>query len=201
MAQSRYVLRLGLWLAAAGLLLTGCTAGLPRLRTEPFEKRIAAIPDGAAPLLSWHGGRRGLKTYWYDQDIAVEVTAYLPPDWRNPGDGCWRAKAVNGEGKPIPFLGVVRNYTNESGNPAAVLVPPLSLDEVADGLYLTITPDVRLDGGRILSVSPTATVVEIRRQVFRPFRVKIPLIPDHESELTPAPPPLPTKPAGTPIPD
>ncbi len=200
--------RSGLWLAGISVLIVGCSTGaphgwrtsLPKIRQSRFANRMRSIPEGAAPIYAWHGSRTGLKTYWGDQDLSVHVAAHLPSDWKQPGDGCWEVTAKNAEGKHIPFLGLVHTYLNENGNEMAVLVPPIDLQEVPDGLYTVIIPNVEARDGEIASVRPTALLFEVRHHSFKPFRVKIPLMPEQESALTPKPEEIPEVPAGTPIP-
>jgi len=194
------VLHLGVCAAALSALGSGCSTGLPHVRTRNFELRIAPIPEGATPVFSWSGSRDDLKTYWGDQEISFRVSAWLPDDWRNAGDGRWRVEGRNAEGKPIPFLGVIHTDISESGSKTSVLIPPLDLSRVPDGLYVAIIPEVKLEGGRIVTVQPAAMLYEIRNHAFKPFRVRIPLAPARESELTPPPIPLPKKPVGSPIP-
>ncbi len=173
---------------------------MPEIRPGLFEQRIRAIPKDAAPVYSWRGERTDLKTYWGDQEVSIHVSAYLPEDWNNPGDGYWQVTAQNGAGKLIPFIGVVRHYVNEKGTELAILVPSLDMQKTPDGLYLAIIPNVETGEGRVSSIRPIAMLCEIRNHSFKPFRVKIPLFPEKESELTPAPEPLPRMPPGTPIP-
>ena len=184
---------------AAGMLLAGCSTGLPDVRQDRLGQQMRDIPRGAAPIHSWYGSRADLHTYWGLQEVSVSATAYLPEDWKNPGDGYWRVEAQNAEGKNIPFIGVIRKYVNENGNEVSVLVPELDLNRAPDGLYLTILPNVELRDSRVVCLRPDAVLCEIRHHTFKPFRVRIPLIPENESPLTPIPEPLPEIPAGTPI--
>ena len=190
-----------LWasLAAAGVMLCGCASGRPELPLNTVEFKAPAIPDGAAPVFCWRGGRTGLATYWGDQDLFVDVSAHLPVAWKRGGDGFWRVRALSGEGKPVPFLGVVRRYISETGAELAVIVPELDLSRLGDGLYLAILPGVKKQGGKIHTIQPTAILYEIRNHVFKPFRVKVPLIPERESPVTPRPV-IREVPAGTPVP-
>jgi len=184
------------------MFVAGCSGALPRVRSGYLEKRIPGIPAGAKPVFSWSGSRSGLKTYWGDQDVSVQASAYFPKDWRNAGHGFWEVQAQNAKGKPIPFLGVIRRDVNEDGRKVTFLVPPIDLNKVPDGLYLIIAPNVQAEGGRITSIRPTGLLCEIRRHLFWPFRVKIPLLPAQASPLTPKPDvsPAQKRPPGTPIP-
>lgn len=191
------------WMAAAAILLSGCAGRyppLPRIRPEVLGLRLRSIPAGAAPTYSWRGARNKVQAYWSDQNIFARVEAYFPPDWAHPGDGFWEVRAENAEGKPIPFIGVIHRYRNENGTEIAVLVPPFDLLKAPDGLYLVIDPNIEIRDGAIARIRPLAMVIEIRDHCFKPFRVKMPLFPEQESERTPRPDPLPVPPAGTPIP-
>lgn len=184
------------------VVAVGCAASLPEIRQDFMSGwQQGRIPTRAAPLYSWQGSRDDLKTYWGDQQVSVRVTAYLPDaSWKEPGDGYWQVTAENGEGKPIPFIGVVRKYRNESGTELAVLIPPLDLDKAPDGLYLVIVPGVETGDGSISCIRPNAQLREIRNHTFKPFCAPVPLMPMQESPLTPPPEDIPETPAGTPIP-
>lgn len=185
--------------AVAAWAVAGCTSLHPKLPANTVESKIAAIPEGAAPVLSWRRERKGFKTYWGDQDLLIEVSAYLPEGWRHGGDGFWRVKAVNAEGTPIPFLGVIRRYVDEKGTELAVIVPKVDLKRLSDGLYLAVIPGVEKEGEKIKAIRPKAMLYQIRRHAFTPFRVKIPLIPRKGSALTPRPE-IKEAPEGTPAP-
>jgi len=190
----------GFWLAA-GCLCGGCETGLPRVRAEWLENRMRAIPAGSAPVYAWRARRGDLKTYWDDQAVTIRARAWLPPDWNEPGDGCWEVEGRNHEGKAIPFLGVVRSFTNEQGSRLSEVVPKFDLDEAPDGLYLALLPGVTKEDGRVVSIRPAVLLREIRDHVWKPFSVRIPLRPEQESPVTPPPPETkPAPPKGTPIP-
>ena len=185
---------------AAGILLGGCSSGLPRIRPDLFEKRFPAVPEGVAPVFSWNGERTGLFTYWHRQDIRVSARAWFPPGLREIEDARWQVDARNGEGKYVPFLGLVKTWTNEHGTRLTVVAPSVEMDALPDGLYIALKPDLTIEEGKVTRVMLLATLHEIRGHVFKPFCVKIPMVPEKPSALTPTPPPLPKKPAGTPIP-
>jgi hypothetical protein len=182
--------------------VVGCAAGLPRIRTETFERRLPATPADAAPVFAWKGARADLKTYWGDQEAYVLARAYFPPASEQQGEGIWRVEGRNHEGKPLPFLGVIHKYVNESGTELAEILPRLDLSAVPDGLYLAVLPGVEVTDGKIAAIRPTVYLYEIRGHAWKPFRVRIPLVPEKESPLTPAPPPsdMPAPLKGTPIP-
>jgi hypothetical protein len=191
----------GLCAAATVALLAGCAGDkLPEVPAQLFANRMSPIPQGAAPLYSWHRVQSGLKTYWRDQVVTVQVQAYFPPDWKQPGDEFWELAAHNGQGRAVRFIGVERKYLDENGTELSVLVPTLDLDSVPDGLYLAIAPNIKTKEGRIVSVQPVAALLEIRNHSWRPFRFPIRLMPDQESPLTPKPELPPEPPAGTPMP-
>jgi hypothetical protein len=191
----------GAFLAAVAALLVGCASDrLPEVPAKLFANRMSPIPPGAAPLYSWHRLQTGLKTYWHDQEVAVRVRAYFPPDWKKPGDEFWELTAQNAEGRAIRFIGVERKYRNENGTELSMLVPELNLDSTPDGLYLAIVPNIKTREGRLVSVQPVAALLEVRKHMFKPFRFPIRLIPDQDSPLTPKPDIPPPPPSGTPIP-
>ena len=191
----------GLCAAVIAALLAGCASEkLPEVPAALFAHRMRPIPQGAAPLYSWHRLQTGLKTYWRDQQVDVQVRAWFPPDWRKPGDEFWELTARNGQGRAIRFIGVERKYLNENGTELSMLVPKLNLNSVPDGLYLALAPNIRTGEGRLASVQPVATLLEIRNHTFKPFRFPIVLIPDQESPLTPKPELPPEPPTGTPMP-
>ena len=183
----------------AVVLLAGCTSGLPIVDQERLDLELPDISTHDGPVHSWYRSRSRLMTYWGEQQISLDVKARLPDDWKQPGDGAWHVETNNAEGKPLPFIGVVRTYTNENGDMQAVFVPALDLDKAPDGLYVIVQPGIETQDGSVTSIRPTALIYEIRDHTFRPFRVKIPLFPAQESILTPNPEALPEIPAGTPI--
>jgi len=188
-------------LLVIGMILAGCVSQtLPVIRAESLGQTHAVIPEGAAPVFFWTGSRAGLKTYWMDQAITTRVRAWAPASLKSESDIVWEASAQNGEGKPIPFVGVLRRYRSEHGTELTVLVPPLDLMRTPDGLYLVVLPNVTVKDKKLACLQPVAQIREIRQHVFKPFRVGIPLVPEEISALTPAPEPLPETPAGTPIP-
>ena len=162
---------------------------------------MPALPADAAPVLSWSAQQKGLKTYWYDQDVQLRVKAHIPDSWKRAGDGCWLVDARNQEGTRLPFLGVLHVYTDERGSRKAVLVPEVDLDACPKGLYVVIVPGVAREQGKVAAVRPRAVIREIRNHAFQAFAFPIPLIPDSPSRLTPMPdlPDLPPVPPGTPI--
>jgi hypothetical protein len=190
----------GWCVAAIAALLAGCASDkLPEVPAKLFANRMSPIPQGAAPLYSWRRLQTGLKTYWRDQEINVQVRAYFPPDWRKPGDEFWELTAHNAEGRAVRFIGVERKYRNENGTELSMLVPKLP-DSTPDGLYLAISPNIKTSEGRLVSVQPVAALLEVRDHSFKPFRFPIALIPDQDSPLTPKPELPPEPPSGTPMP-
>ena len=183
-------------------LASGCDpySSLPRIRIEKLPLMVPEFPADAAPVYAWSGEHPQLFTYWGKQSVTISATAHFPPDWKHGGDGFWRVKAENGEGKPLPFIGVIRRYVNENGTTLGVLVPKIDLMVMPDGLYVVIDPGVTLEQGEIVRIEPIAAIAEIRGQRFTPFRFPLPLVPETPSDLTPAPPPPPEIPEGTPIP-
>lgn len=189
-----------IWAAAVGALLCGCNPSLPRVREDVLAGRCAGIPEGAAPVLCWRGERRGLFTYWGRQDVQVSVRAWLPRGLQGPADGRWEVTARNAEGKRLPFLGFLQYHVNENGTRLTVLTPPVDMEVLPDGLYTALRSELEVAGGSLRRVVLTAAVCEIRGHGFKPFMVKIPLVPEEVSALTPLPPSLPQAPAGTPVP-
>lgn len=185
---------------AAGTVFPGCAGNLPSNHSQRIEQRLMPIPATAAPVYSWHATRTGLKTYWGNQRVTVRVRAWLPEGCTNPEEGRWSLHATNEEGVPIPFLGIERRNLNENGHLTSVLIPPVEMSELTDGLYFILWPNAQVQDGRLVALQPTAALCEIRDNSFKPFCVKFPLIPDLTSALTPAPAPLPAAPEGTAIP-
>jgi len=189
-------------LALSLCLAMGCAPhqSLPRIRTDKLPLAVRAIPADAAPVYSWRGEHPQLFTYWGRQSVTVSAAAHFPRNWRNAGDEFWNVTAENGEGKPLPFVGVVRRYVNENGTTLGVIVPKVDLRRMPDGLYIVIDPNVTLEAEKIVRIEPVAAVAEIRDHLFTPFQFPLPLIPETPSALTPAPPPRPEIPDGTPFP-
>ena len=196
----RSVLRTaGLWIAVG--CLSGCATGLPAVRTDWLHTETLAIPAGVAPVHSWRASRSGLKTFWGEQTVTIRAKGYLPPGRSQPGDGLWEVTAANHEGKAIPFLGCLRSFVNENGTEVAEVLPRFDLDEAPDGLYVVLVPGIEAKDGTVASVRPHVLLREIRDHSWKPFSVRIPLIPEKESPLTPRPQGEDTpEPAGTPIP-
>ena len=186
---------------AVGLSLPGCGISLPRLSEAEFAKRTRPLPRGAAPVYSWRAEAKGLRTYWRVQDVTVAARGMIPADWRRAGDGFWSVRAHNQEGKPLPFLGVIR-FVPQGKRRVGVLLPRLDLDKTPDGLYIVLLPGVTLMDGKVASIRPVALVREIRAHTWKPFGVEVPLVPEKSSPLTPAPKPKPPAPeeVGTPVP-
>jgi len=183
------------WLLAAAGIIAGCSSGMPNVRANIFGHfRI-----GASPTINWYGSKTKIKTYWGEQDVSVSASAFIPQDCRKPEDVQWDAAAKNVEGKPIPFIGVVRKYRNENGTELAVLSPPINLARMHDCLYVAIDPRIEMADGKVKSMRPVALVCEIRDHAFMPFQMKVALIPESESELTPRPETMEDVPVGTPI--
>ena len=194
------VIRFGALVAAAGIPAAGCSPSnvLPNVAKASIQAP-AAIPQGASPVCAWHGSRSDLQTYWGLQQAVVEVRGYLPENYKDARDGFWEVKARSGDGKPIPFVGVIRRYLNENGTQLAEIVPKVDQDKIPDCLCVVIDPNVKLDGGKVASIQPVAIIYEIRDHEIKPYRMKVPLIPESESALTPKPV-VPDTPKGTPIP-
>ena len=187
---------------AAAVLLAGCAdySRLPTIHVDRLGQQSRTIPADAAPLYSWSASRAGLKTYWGHQSVSIHAVAFVPDTWTNAGDEFWKVETWNSEGKTIPFIGVVRRYLNEQGTELSVVVPPLDLDKAPDGLYLVIDPNITVKDCKVQSIQPIALLTEIRHHAFKPFQVRIPLVPEQESPVTPKPPSIPEPPPGTPIP-
>ena len=195
-----HVIRLALSAAVAGLVLSGCTSGMPRTRSDYLRRAEVS----ASPFLKWSGSRTGLKTYWGEQDVSISVSAHVPETCERPDQTQWTVDARNAEGKPLPFIGLVHRYVNENGTQLAVLVspapcPPVETSALPDCLYVVIDPGIERENGRVASIRPAAIIREVRRHYFMPFQVTIPLIPEQESRLTPKPEPANETPVGTPI--
>jgi len=186
-------------LAVAAASSIGCVRSLPTVKSRYLDERLRTIPQSAAPVFSWHAERKGLKTYWLGQNVSVEARAHVPLNQADPTGGTWEIRGRNSEGKPVLFIGIRERYTNSQGTELAVIVPPLDLDEVPDGLYLFLEPNISVTLGKVTSIAPVVVLTEIRDHMFKPFQVPIPLIPDRKSPLTPAPPLGPSPPEGTPI--
>ena len=184
-------------LALFCLLAAGCSASpydpLPDIDREISQRSVPEDPRNGT-VLTWRGSRKDLYTFWGRQEVTTRVLAYLPKDWKEPGDGIWRARVRNQESKPLPFLGLLRRSGKESR-----IVPPVDLKRLPDGLYSLILPGVELGNGEIASVMPRLFLCEIREGRFQPFRIGIPLHPLEESPLTGPPPQQPKEeaPQGT----
>lgn len=189
-----------LWAIAAGVFLCGCNNSLPRLRENLLDGRFAPIPQSAARTHSWQGERGPLFTYWGKQYIRINLKAWLPDTLKNLEDARWALNARNAEGKPLPFLGFLKYHVNENGTRLSILTPAAELDSMPDGLYTALRPEIDLKQCHLQKIVLHAVILEIRGHTFKPFRVKIPLIPDTPSPLTPIPPELPKPPPGTPVP-
>jgi len=191
------------WLAlAVAVLLTaaGCARKLPYVRGEYIQSRAQAIPQGATPVFAWRGSQGVIFTYWGRQSATVRVRAWAPAGAKAATDALWELEARTGEGKPLPFIGIERQYLNEKGQEVAKLVPQLDLDRMPDGLYIVIAPGMEFAEGRLSRIQPIANVREIRHKTFTPLCFPILLIPDAPSDLTPVPPPRPEEPEGTALP-
>jgi hypothetical protein len=174
---------------------------LPANAAPVAEKR--AVPADARTL-GWHAQTGTLKTFWGDQAITLRCRGAFPATWREPGDELWTVQAANQDGTAVPFAGVLSRGTGKEGQKVTEVRPPLDFAKLRDGIYLLIEPQVKLADGKIAEVRLTALLTEIRKHGFMPWRVKVPLVPDEESALTPKPaePPPGEFPSttGTPVP-
>ena len=193
------------WLIPAMLLAAaGCAGPYDRLpaNPSPLAEKRAAPAD--AQLLGWHAKTGTLKTFWGDQIITLRCRGAFPGAWRQPGDEVWTVEAANQDGTAMPFAGVLCRTTGKEGQKVTEVRPPLDVAGLRAGLYLFLEPQVKLAEGRIAEVRLSALLVEVRKHGFMPFQVRIPLVPDAESALTPKPtePPPGEFPSttGTPVP-
>ncbi len=170
-----------LWMAVVSVA-GGCSTGLPTIDT----RRLGKVEMAASPTCNWYGSAINLKTHWGEQDVLAYVSVLLPDNWQQPGDATWHVKAQNAQGRPIPFLGVLRRYRNEDGTESVMIVPPPE-KKLPDCLYLLIDPNITIEGGKIKSIRPVAILREVRKGAFTPSREKIQLIPDRDSEVAPMP--------------
>jgi len=169
---------------------------------EPLPKIELAspppgIPAGAAPVHSWHARTPVLKTFWGDQELEISCRGHFPAGWRHPGDERWEVRCANQKGTALPFLGILRRYQNTLGQPASEVLPAFDINALEDGLYLLVESGIQTapaeDAGAeappaIREIRPTAELIEVRRHQIWPFRIRIPLVPDAPSALTPVPP-------------
>ena len=197
-AKTEHRFRSALWLAVAAAAVAGCkhsSHAIIGASTPPKET------SGASLVFNWHGSRSNLQTRWGNHGVLMDVTARLPENYSKAEDGSWQVKARTEGGRALPFIGVLHRYANENGTPLAVVVPAFDLSRMQDSLYVVIDPNVTTEGGKIRSVQPAAMVYEIHRHAFMPFRVKVPLLPESDSEMTPAPELIDYTPVGTPVVD
>jgi len=187
------ILRVSLVVLAACTLLAGCR------RQEEFVY-TRTIPEGASPVYAWRGSRNDIVSYWKDRAVTISAKAHFPEGWKQPGDGYWNVTGTTDKGRPIPFIGVLLWQPTVEGTRRPMIVPGFDINKVADGLYCFIEPNVTVANGKITCIEPVAYVCEIRDHMFKPFRPKVPLVPEEESPLTPAPELPPPAPEGTPIP-
>ena len=191
-----------LWLGLVALAVigAGCSSELPRLDPTRYERQFPPIPDGAAPVLSWSGERLELHSYWYEQDVHVSVRAWFPENMTKASDARWVVRAQSGEGKPLPFLGFATTYRTDTGLEKRMLDQDVDLKHAEDGLYVVLMPDMTLRDGKLERIVLDAWIYEIRDNLFMPFNARVPLVPEHVTDRTPLPKPIPAKPAGTMIP-
>ena len=193
----------GLLAVALAAAAAGCKSGplspLPQVEPVDLSPALGSIPQGASPVFSWRGFRTDLATYWDRQAVTVNVQAHIPAVPRPIYEGYWSVECRNAEGKLIPFIGVLARYRNENGTELAKVAPEVDTSTVKDCLYVVIEPNVTRRDGKVVSIRPTAYIVESRRRGWTPLLVKVPLYPEDESTLTPLPDPLPPEPKGTPI--
>lgn len=172
---------------------------LPAIAHDALGVRLPSLPPGAAPVYAWRAQTGVVFSYWGKQTFTVAARAAFPDDAASP-DGCWSLEIRSAVGTPVLPIGIERRYQNAEGKWEAVLVPEIDFDKVPDGLYAILIPGIKRNEGRIVSVTPTAVITEVRGHLLKPFRYPIPLVPVKEDPLTPPPPPPPPRPAGTPIP-
>lgn len=171
--------RLLLGIMLSGLLIS-CSSQLPRTNTDYLAKRTKRIPRGAAPILFWHAEKENVNTHWGPQDIRATVRGHVPVS-RPPSDSRWEVDAGNAEGRVIPFLGILERHEGP-------IDPPVDLNQLPDGLYCALIPNVSSNLGKVSSVSPVLMLVEVRQHSFKEPRIFIPLIPSRKSPITPMPP-------------
>ncbi len=197
-------------LTAFACLAAGCNGPYAPLPINRLVSPPPGLPAGLVPVQSWRAQTPVLKTFWADQVLRLECRACFV-NWRRIGDERWYVRCVNQQGTPIPYLGVLRRYRDALGQPASEVLPAFDISKLDDGLYLLIDSGVRADPAApehsgavpvVREIRPAAELVEIRRHKFWPFRVRIPLVPESPSALTPVPEEAPAEsaPRGTTIP-
>jgi len=196
--MTRRCFRSALWLAAAVAALAGCKSSSQEIFDASAQPKEIS---GASLALNWHGSRSNLNTRWGRHGVLMDVAARLPEAYSKPEDGIWQVKARTEDGRVMPFIGVLHRYTNENGTPLAVVVPAFELSKMRDSLYVVIDPNVTTEDGKIKTVQPEALIYEIHRHAFMPFRLKVPLVPQTESAMTPMPDLPDYAPVGTPVVD
>ncbi|MCX7806337.1 MAG: hypothetical protein N3A38_14300 [Planctomycetota bacterium] len=193
--------------AAAGATFSavwtsGCNPYAP-LPENPASL-VMSKPAGDATTYRWHAESGELRTYWGRQRIRIAATGTFPDGWREPGEEAWEVKAVNHEGKNVPFRGVLLQYKDKEGRERAEVRPAFDVEKMNDGLYIFIESRAELGpDGKVSKIRPVAHVREIRRTKtsagFTPYWVEFPLIPETPTDITPEPP-REAAPKGTPIP-
>lgn len=182
----RHVLTLA---AGALLLAAGCNPYDPLPSRPARQDRSAELPAGS-DVHAWSAETGELSTFWGAQRLKLRCRGCFPAPWRAPGDEAWSVEAVNAEGTRVPFLGVVRRYRDDQGKERAEILPPFDSRKLPDGLYIFIESAVRLAPGLgPAEIRPVAHLAEIRRGWYMPYRIRIPLVPEAESALTPRPQP------------
>jgi hypothetical protein len=191
------------------LAAVGCTPLYEPLPANQVKPSPSRIPEGAAPVHAWRAETPLLKTYWGDQVFRLECRGYFPASWRRGGDERWEVSCVNQVGTAVPCLGLLYRERNSLGQDTSEVLPPFDIGKLGDGLYLLVDSGVRTNvpagpdaAPAIAEIRPAAEFVEIRRHLVWPFRIRIPLVPENPSALTPTPEGVPANPAprGTLIP-
>lgn len=188
------ILQFSIVVSAACVLLCGCR------RQDENYVYPRTIPEGASPVYSWTGSHDDILSFWGDRSLNLTVKAYFPEGWKQPGDGYWDVCVTTEKGREAPMIGVVLWQPTMEGSRRSLIVPSIDLSKFEDGLYTVIDPNVTVENGRIVRIEPVALVPMIRNHMFTPFRPKVLLVPETESELTPAPDLPPPKHDGTPFP-
>lgn len=180
--------------AALAVLAAGCGDPYPSLPENPEIVFPRAPVQGET--FAWRLYTEALSTYWGLQRLEVRAQAVFPKEWREPNDEAWTVKAVNQEGKAVPFLGVLYPRNDDRGDLQYYALPGFNLQEIPDGLFLFIESQAKLGADkRLAEVRPVLHIREIRRHGYWPYWVRFSMVPEQDHPLTPSfPPSLPENP-------
>ena len=171
-------------------VLSGCGSpysGFETTADAVFPPR-PAIPADGGRLFRWRAVSGLMATYFGKYNATISATQCIIEATPGSKKTVWSLTATTDEGIGIGYLGVIVEYKNENNSTVKEIIPAFDLSKAADGLYVGVDDGFSFDeNGQLASIRPVAHIIEIRKNVIRPYDYPIRLVPETPTDLTPAP--------------